>query len=104
MHGKLPILGFRVGSLAYITDMKTIDESEFDYLHGIDILVINGLRHKEHPSHQTIAEAVAFSRRIGAKQTYIVHLSHDAGFHAEENAKLPDDIHIAYDGLVVTYE
>ncbi|MBQ7156983.1 MAG: MBL fold metallo-hydrolase [Bacteroidaceae bacterium] len=104
MHGKLPILGFRVGSLAYITDMKTIDESEFEYLHGIDILVINGLRHKEHPSHQTIAEAVAFSRRIGAKQTYIVHLSHDAGFHAEEDAKLPDDIHIAYDGLVVTYE
>lgn len=97
MHGKLPIVGFRIDTLAYITDMKTIDDSELEYLEGVEILVVNGLRPNPHPSHQTIEEAVAFSRRIGARQTYIIHMSHEAGLHAETDASLPADIHLAYD-------
>lgn len=101
MHGKLPILGFRIGRLAYITDMKTIADSELPYLDDVDTLVINGLRHKEHGSHQTIDDAVMFSERIHAKHTYIIHLSHDISLHSVEEAKLPEGIHIAYDGLEV---
>lgn len=101
MHAKLPILGFRIGKLVYITDMKTISDTEFEYLDGVDTLVINGLRHVEHPSHQTIEDAVEFARKIGAKHTYITHLSDMAGLHEKENAKLPKDIQLAYDGQVV---
>ena len=104
MHGALPILGFRIGKMAYITDMKTIDGSEYAYLEGIDTLIVNGLRHKEHRSHQSIEDAIAFSKRIGAKVTYLIHMSHDAGLHAIEEAKLPPTFHYAYDGLVIEVE
>lgn len=99
MHGKLPIVGFRIRKFLYITDMKTIPEEEYKYLEGIDTLVINGLRHQEHPSHQTIEEAVQFSERIGAKHTYIIHMSHHIKPHAEEAKMLPENVHLAYDGL-----
>ncbi|MCR5313081.1 MAG: MBL fold metallo-hydrolase [Bacteroidaceae bacterium] len=101
MHAKLPILGYRVGNLAYITDMKTIDEKEYEYLKNIHTLVVNGLRHKIHQSHQTIEEAIEFSKRIGAKKTYITHLSHDAGLHEIEQKKLPNNIFFAYDNLTI---
>ncbi len=101
MHGHLPILGYRIGRLAYITDMKTIPDEEPAYLEGIETLVINGLRFKAHNSHQTIPEAVAFARRIGAKQTYLTHLCHSAGLHAETTEMLPPNIHLAYDGLSI---
>ena len=98
-HGKLPIVGFRIRNFLYITDMKTIPEDEFAYLEGIDTLVVNGLRHEEHPSHQTIDEAILFSERIGAKQTYIIHMSHHIECHAIEEQKLPENVHLAYDGM-----
>jgi phosphoribosyl 1,2-cyclic phosphate phosphodiesterase len=101
MHGKLPILGFRLGNFAYITDMKTIDESEIPYIEGCDTLVVNALRQKPHHSHQTLDEAVAFARRIGARQTWLIHSSHDIGRHAEVNASLPANIQLAYDGQVI---
>ena len=101
MHGKLPILGFRIGNIAYITDMKSIDNGEYEYLKGVETLVVNALRHKEHRTHQTVEDAIAFSRRIGATSTYFIHMSHDVGLHATEESKLPEGFHYAYDGLEV---
>lgn len=101
MHGKLPIVGFRIRNFAFITDMKTIPEEEFDYLKGIDYLVVNGLRHKEHPSHQTIEDAIDFSRLIGSPQTWIVHMSHHILPHDKEQQNLPDGFHLAYDGEII---
>ena len=102
MHHDLPILGYRIGSLAYITDMKTIAEEEIPYILGCDTLVVNALREKPHHSHQTLSEAVRFAQRIGARQTWLIHSSHDIGRHAEVNASLPSNIQLAYDGQVVT--
>ena len=101
MHHDLPILGYRIGRLAYITDMKTIEDEEITFIKGCDTLVVNALRLKPHHSHQTLSEAVGFARRIGARQTWLVHCSHDIGRHSEVNATLPADIQLAYDGQVV---
>ena len=101
MHHDLPILGYRIGKLAYITDMKTIDGGELDYLDGVDTLVVNALRQKPHHSHQTLAEAVDFAKKVGARRTWLIHSSHDIGRHEEVNASLPSDIQMAYDGQVI---
>ncbi len=101
MHHDLPILGYRMGGLTYITDMKTINDEEMPYLEGTDVLVVNALREKPHHSHQTVADAVSFARRVGARQTWLIHSSHDIGRHAEVNAQLPPDIQLAYDGQVI---
>jgi phosphoribosyl 1,2-cyclic phosphate phosphodiesterase len=97
MHHDLPILGFRIGRLTYITDMKTISDEELPYIEGTEVLVVNALRQKPHHSHQTLEEAVAFARRVGASQTLLIHSSHDIGLHDEVNASLPQDIQLAYD-------
>lgn len=99
MHGQLPIIGIRIGKFAYITDMKTIPDEEYQYLEGVETLVVNGLRHAEHPSHQTIEDAIAFSRRLGAKDTYLIHMSHHIRPHAIEQATLPQGIHLAFDNM-----
>lgn len=105
MHGKLPILGYRIGALAYITDMKRMDDEDVSLLEGVRVLVVNALRYKpDHHSHQNVDDAVAFARRIGAGQTWLIHSSHDIGLHAEVNAQLPPDIQLAYDGQVVKIE
>lgn len=101
MHGKLPIVGFRIGNLAYITDMSSIPEDEISYLKGVKILVVNALRHEPHPSHQTIEQAMDFSMRIGAEETYFIHMSHHILPHAEEDANLPEHFHLGYDGQVI---
>ena len=101
-HGQLPIFAYRIGPLAYITDMKTIDERELRWLEGVDILVTNALRFQpDHHAHQNVDDAIAFARRIGARQTYIIHSCHDIGLHAEVNARLPRDVQLAYDGQTV---
>ena len=103
MHGKLPILGYRIGKLTYITDMKTIADSELSYLAGTELLVVNALRFdKPHHSHQLVDDAITFARRVGAKQTLLIHVCHDIGRHEQVNAILPDGIDLAYDGQVVT--
>lgn len=103
MHGKMPILGFRIGSLAYITDMKTIDLAEMDYLKGVRVLVVNALRfEKEHHSHQLVHEAIDFSQKIGAEKTYLIHMTHQIGLHKEISKKLPHNVEFAYDGLSFT--
>ncbi|MCF0198827.1 MAG: MBL fold metallo-hydrolase [Bacteroidaceae bacterium] len=101
MHGQLPIFGYRIGDLAFITDMKTIPETELNYLHGVEVLIVNGLRSKPHNTHQSIQEAIDFSRKVGASRTYIIHMSHEAGLHEELEAQMPDGIYIAYDGLEI---
>lgn len=101
MHGKLPIVGFRIGHFAYITDMKTIPDEEFAYLEGVEYMVVNGLRHEEHPSHQTMEEAIAFARKVGVKDAWLIHMSHHIRPHAIEEASLPEGIHLAYDGEVL---
>lgn len=99
MHGKLPILGFRIGKLTYITDMKTIDGGELKYLEGTELLVVNALRFdKPHHSHQLMNDAIAFAQKVGAKRTLIIHVCHDVGLHEEVNKRLPEGIDLAYDG------
>lgn len=99
MHAELPILGFRINNMAYITDMKSIDDCELEYLKDIDLLIVNGLRHEEHYSHQTIEEACKFAQKIEAKQTYLIHMSHHIDTHDNEDKLLPENICLAYDGL-----
>jgi len=99
MHAKLPILGFRVGQLAYLTDMKTISEQSIDKLQGLDVLVMNALRINTHVSHLSLNEAIEIAQKIGARKTYFTHMSHDIGLNAEVNRLLPENIQLAYDGL-----
>lgn len=103
MHGKLPILGYRFGHFAYITDMKTIDDTQLALLSGVDVLVVNALRFdKPHHSHQLVDDALAFAKRVGAKHTLLTHMCHDIGLHREVNDKLPQGVELAYDGLQLT--
>jgi phosphoribosyl 1,2-cyclic phosphate phosphodiesterase len=99
-HGELPILGYRFGNTAYLTDVSTIPESSFPLLEELDVLIVSALRHQPHPSHATVDQAVRWANRIGAAQTWFTHISHDLG-HAETNANLPEDIQLAHDGLTV---
>lgn len=102
MHGSLPILGYRIGNMAYITDMKSIEEESIEFLKGVDTLVVNALRfEKTHHSHQLVDDAISFSHRVGAKMTYFTHLTHDIGTHDVANRRLPAGFAFAYDGMVV---
>lgn len=99
IHGNIPILGFRFNKFAYITDMKSIDESEYNYLHNVEVLVVNALRFtKIHHSHQLVDDAIDFSRRVGAKKTYLIHSCHHIGLHDNVNKILPNGFEMAYDG------
>lgn len=98
MHGKMKIAGFRFGSAAYLTDVSAIPESSFALLEGLDQLVLPALRHKPHPTHATVEQAVAWARRIGARQTWFTHICHDLG-HEATNRELPGGMQLAYDGL-----
>lgn len=102
MHDKLPILGFKIGKLAYITDMKTIPEEEIGLLQDIDFLVVNALRFtKPHHSHMLVDEALAFAKRTSAKRVFFTHMCHDIGLHEEVNRMLPEGVTLAFDGETV---
>lgn len=103
MHGRLPIVGFRLGRLGYITDMSQMPDESLALLQGIDLLVINALRRKPHPSHQSLDQALAVAARIGARRTYFIHMSHEMGLHEATCAELPSGTALAYDGLTLTY-
>lgn len=104
MHGRLPILGYRVDyrgrSLAYCTDVSTIPPETFDHLQDLDVLVIDGLRFRHHPTHLTIDRACELAEQIGAKQTLLTHMAHEIS-HAEVDPQLPDGVNLAHDGLRV---
>ena len=99
LHYKLPVYGFRFNSFAYITDAKTISDSELAKLKNLDVLVLNALQKKEHISHLTLDEAIRLAERIGAKHTYLTHISHNLGLAREVEPTLPESISLAYDGL-----
>lgn len=100
-HYKLPVLGYRFGNIAYCTDMNHISEGEFDKLQGLDHFVINCVRRGSHISHFSLEEVMAVAEHVGAKHTWITHLSHQLPCHAELAAELPDRIQPAYDGLSI---
>ncbi len=98
-HLHLPVFGFRIGNFAYITDANVIPEEEYEKLQGLDILVLNALRREKHPSHFTLEEAIEVANRIGARQTWFTHISHQLGLHDEVTKELPEGMFLAYDGL-----
>lgn len=100
-HGPHPILGFRLGRFAYLTDCNAIPETSLELLHGLDVLVLDALRHRPHPTHFSLSEAVAMATRIGAGHTYFTHICHDLP-HGATNASLPAGMALAYDGQVLT--
>lgn len=99
MHYKLPVKGFRINDFTYITDAKTISDSEKKLIKGSSILVINALQKQTHISHFTLDEAIAFAQEIGAERTYFTHISHRLGKHEDISKDLPLGIELAYDGL-----
>jgi phosphoribosyl 1,2-cyclic phosphate phosphodiesterase len=99
LHYKLPVLGFRINDFTYITDAKTVSETEKEKISGTKILVINALQKQTHISHFTLDEAIAFANDIGAEKTYLTHISHRLGKHLDISKELPDNIELAYDGL-----
>ncbi|MGB6728853.1 MAG: MBL fold metallo-hydrolase [Terracidiphilus sp.] len=100
IHGKQEISGYRFGNAAYLTDVSAIPEASLKLLEGIDVLVLSALRHAPHPSHSTVEQALEWTRRIGAKQTWFTHIAHELG-HEQTNRTLPEDVRLAYDGLSV---
>ena len=104
LHLSLPVVGFRVGDIAYLTDFNRISDSELDKLQGLKVFVVNALRHQRHLSHFSLPTALELVKKVGAKQTYFTHMSHQIGLHAEQEALLPEGVHFAYDGLIVEVE
>ena len=103
IHGRLPILGYRIGRMAYITDMLTMPELSYSFLKGVDLVVLNALRHQPHTTHQTLNQALDVGFRIGAKSTYLIHMSDGIGLHQEVSAQLPKGFFLSYDGLEVEF-
>jgi phosphoribosyl 1,2-cyclic phosphate phosphodiesterase len=117
LHGKLPILGFRIEALsedgtiaheqpapfplAYCTDVSAIPPETWPRLTGLHTLVLDMLRYRKHPTHFTVDEAIAAATQIAARQTYFTHMTHDIA-HSELDADLPENMHLAYDGLVIS--
>ncbi|MBQ4192350.1 MAG: MBL fold metallo-hydrolase [Bacteroidales bacterium] len=101
-HDKMPVLGFRFGDIAYITDMSSIPESEFGKLRGLKHLTLNTVSYHPHHSHFSLSEAVALAQRIGAEHTWLTHLSHTFPSHSQFDSELPPGISPAYDGLVIS--
>lgn len=100
LHGTRHILGFRTGGFAYLTDASAIPDASWPLVEGVDTLIINALRHRPHPTHFTLAEALEAVRRINPRRAYLTHMCHDLP-HAETSAHLPAGVELAYDGLVL---
>lgn len=100
LHGRLPILGFRIGDFAYLTDVSEIPAASMDKLKGLEFLALDALRYKPHPTHFSLAQATAVAEELAARQTYLIHLCHDVD-HARANAALPPSIQLAFDGLAL---
>lgn len=101
MHYKMPVLGFRIGKFAYITDAKTVSEESRRLLEGVEVLVVNALQEGPHISHFTLEEALAFINDIKPKEAYLTHISHRFGTHEYIKGLLPNHIHVAYDQLTI---
>jgi phosphoribosyl 1,2-cyclic phosphate phosphodiesterase len=100
MHGSMPILGFRIGRLAYCTDVSHVPDSSYELLEGLDVLVIDALAWHEHPTHFSIAQAMQVVERVKPGRTFFTHIAHGLP-HEETNQELPANVSLAYDGLIV---
>lgn len=103
MHYKLPVLGYRFGKLGYLTDANYISDEDIQKFRGVDVFVINTIRREKHISHFSLDEALDVARRVGARQTYLTHLSHQIEKHSELSLFLPDGVAPAYDTLRVRF-
>ncbi|MFI3287395.1 MAG: MBL fold metallo-hydrolase [Rikenellaceae bacterium] len=101
MHHRLPIVGFKIGGLCYITDANFIDEASMSKIKGCDTLVLNALRHTKHISHFTLTEALEIARLTSPRQTYLTHCSHQMGLYKTISKELPHSIHFGYDNLKI---
>ena len=99
-HGTLPVLGFRFGRFAYVTDCSRIPEPSWPLLEGLDTLILGALRDEPHATHFTVSDALAVVARLAPARTFLTHMTHDLG-HAATNARLPAGVELAYDGLVL---
>lgn len=99
----MPVNGFRFGNLAFVTDIKEFPETVYEDLQGIEVLVVSALRHGPSYMHLTVEEAVDFSRKVGASQTWLTHIAHELD-HEETNRNLPSNVRLAYDGLTITFQ
>jgi phosphoribosyl 1,2-cyclic phosphate phosphodiesterase len=99
-HGRLPVLGFRIGSFAYLTDCNRIPDGSWPLLEGVRTVVLDALRHRPHSTHFSVDQAVEVVARLGAERAYFTHICHDLP-HAETCARLPAGVELAYDGLVL---
>ena len=102
MHGKTQVFGFRFDDFVYITDAKTINDTEVNKLKGVKVLVINALRIESHHSHFNLDEALAFIEKVKPQKAYLTHISHLLGFHEDVQQSLPDNVYLAYDNLQLT--
>ena len=102
LHHKLQVYGYRFDKFAYLTDMKTVEDSEIEKLQGLDVLVVNALREAPHISHFNLDEALDFIKKVNPKRTYLTHISHHLGFHDVVQQKLPENVYLAYDNLQIT--
>ena len=100
-HGRLPVLGFRVGTFAYLTDCNRIPDESWALLDGVRTVILDALRHRPHSTHFSVGEAIEVVGRLRAERAYFTHICHDLG-HAATNAQLPSGVQLAYDGLVLT--
>jgi phosphoribosyl 1,2-cyclic phosphate phosphodiesterase len=103
-HLKMPVLGFRFGGFTYITDANRIDEAEKQKIRNSRIIVLNALRREKHISHFNLEEAIAMTHELGVPEAYFTHISHQLGKHAVVEPELPEGIHLAYDGLLLTMD
>jgi len=101
LHGEMPVLGFRVGNVAYCTDVSKIPDDSYPLLENLDVLVLDALQKKKHTTHFSLEEAVEAAQRINARQTWFTHIAHGLS-HAQTNAELPPQIRLAHDGLTVS--
>jgi len=99
MHYRLPVLGFRVGDMAYLTDFNSIEQSEMDKLYNLKVLIVDALRPGKHISHNTLQQALDLIAAVKPEQSYLIHMNHQMGLHAEVNPSLPLGVQLAYDGL-----
>jgi phosphoribosyl 1,2-cyclic phosphate phosphodiesterase len=103
IHGETEIYGFRLGSMAYLTDFSSVPEDSLDMLQGLDILFLDALRYKPHPTHSTIEQSLQIAERVAAKRVFFTHICHDLP-HRETNAQLPAHVRLAHDGLKLEFE
>jgi len=103
MHGDTEILGFRFGSAAYLTDHSEIPEASFEQLHGLDILFLDALRHKPHPTHSTVGNSLRIVERLKPKRAFFTHICHDLQ-HEATDAALPPNVRLSYDGMKLDFE